>query len=92
MTAVKHAVVFGYRGIEPQTVTHHVGLRYRRKRLRGVDIHVSAHYEGVHPLGSRPHDALIEGQLQVEQCLAQLLAALPAKYGHRREYLARRRV
>ena len=86
--AHEDAVVPGDSGIEPQAVAHHVGIGYSIQPLCRTDVDIAADYHRGQPGGSLLHDALIERQLQVEQRLRKLLAALPPEHGYGGQYLA----
>ena len=86
------SVVLGKRRIDPQAVTHHIGIRNVLKRCIGTYIHVATHNHRLEPFGSFLHNLVVERQLQVEQVLRQFLSAFPSEHGDRSEYLARRRI
>ena len=87
--AHEHSVVACHRGIEPQSVAHHIGLGNGGECSFGTDEHVAAHYHGVHIARHRCHQLLIQWQLQVEQGLRQALSALPSEHRHGCEHLSR---
>ena len=86
--AHEHPVVLGDRGVQPQTVTHHIGLRNLSDALGSTDIHVAADNHRRQTARRLFHHPLIQRQLQVHQRLRQPLTALPAEYGNRRQHLA----
>ena len=81
-------MVLGNGRIQPQSVAYHVRIRYLPDALSSPDIDVPADYHGRQPVRSLSHHTLIERQLQVEQCLRQLLSPFPAEHGYGSQYLA----
>ena len=67
--ADEDTVVLGDGCVEPQTIANDISLRNLSQSLCSTDIHVAAHYHRRQTLRSLLHDALIEWQLQVEECL-----------------------
>ena len=89
-TGNEHSVMGGQHGVHPQAVAHDIGLGNVLQGLLGTDVDVAAGYKGAKRLGSTLHDLFVQGQLQIEQMLTQLLAARPAEHRQGRQYPARR--
>ena len=83
-------MVLGQRGVHPQTVAHHIGLRDGLQGLGRTDIDIATGNQGIQPLGGLLHDALVKGQLQREEVLPQPLSLGPTEDGYGSQYLARR--
>ena len=82
------AVVRGTRGVEPQSVAHHVGLGNGLQLSRGPYVDVAADHHRVDALRSHRHQPFVERQLQVKQRLVNALPALPAEHGYGHEHLS----
>ena len=70
-TAVAHEypVVLGDRGVQPQAVTHHIGLGNLSDALGSTDIHVATDNHRRQTAWRLCHHPLIQRQLQVHQRL-----------------------
>ena len=68
-TADEHAMVLGYRSIEPQTIADDVGLWNRLEGLCSPDQHVTANYHRMDVIRRHRHHFLIKRQLQTQQVL-----------------------
>ena len=86
----KHTVVLGNLWTKPQTITNHIGIGNRLKRLCGTDIDIATHHHGMKTCGSGLHDLLIKRNLQGKEILRKSLSAFPTEYGQRCQYLTRR--
>ena len=86
----KHTVVLGNLRTKPQSITNHIGIGNRLKRLCGTDIDIATHRHGMKTCGSGLHDLLIKRYLQGKEILRKSLSAFPTEYGQRCQYLTRR--
>ena len=85
-------MVLGHRGIEPESVAHHISIGDGLQGLRSAHQNIATNHHGVDALRSHLHHLLVEGQLQTEQILRKTLTTLPTEHRYRGEYLARRGV
>ena len=86
----KHAVVLGNLRTKPQSITNHIGIGNRLKRLCGTDIDIATYHHGMKTCRSGLHDLLIKRNLQGKEILRKSLSAFPTEYGQRCQYLTRR--
>ena len=82
-------MIFGYRGIEPQTITDDISLRDRLQGLGGTNQHIATHHHRVDSLWRQSHHLLVKRQLQTQQILRESLASFPTKHWNRHEHLTR---
>ena len=67
--ADEHPVVFRYRGIEPQAITHHIRIGNRLQGLGGADEHIATHHHRMQGFRRSSHHLLVQRQLHTHQVL-----------------------
>ena len=73
-------MILGHRGIEPQTITHNIGIRNRLKGLGGTNQYIATDNHRMDTLGSHPHHLLVKWQLYAQQILREFLTTLPTEH------------
>ena len=65
----KHTMVFGHRGVEPETITDNIGLRDGLQGLCGPDKHITTDNHRMDIIGCHCHHLLVQRQLHTQQVL-----------------------
>ena len=86
--ADEHAMILRHRGIEPETIAHHIGIGDGLQRLSGPDEYIATDHHRMQTFRSSSHHLLIKRQLNAHQILRKLLSPLPSEYGQGHQHLA----
>ena len=76
------------RWIYPQSVADNIGIWDVLQRTSGTDEDVATHNKSMERLWCLAHDVLVKRQLQIKQCLVNLLSSHPTEYWNRKRNLA----
>ena len=87
--ADEHPVILRHRGIEPETIAHHIGIGNRLQGLGGPDEDIATDHHRMQALRRSSHHLLIQRQLHTHQVLREFLTPFPTEHRQRHQHLTR---